>query len=210
MAILVFVSKMTDVTVGSASRLFTPYYGYIIAVLVVYIHDRAIRGCWFKMLAYLSFMVAGLLTIMSPGHPLWPVKSFLANNKDNNSRLVKRMETVYSAYLSRYDAFRPLVDLLPSDANVVGMVQFDQIETSVWRPFGTRRVFHVTQEDTTETVRTRGIKYILVGEPFLQDNKTTSDDWAQKMGGKVIARQVLLLRAAVGPVVWYVVQLNAD
>lgn len=207
-ASLVFISKMTQPTIGSASRLFTPYYGFIIAIIAVYIHDQAVRGRWFRVMAYLTFIVAAGLTILSPGHPLWPVKTFLARFEDSDSRFIKRMDTVYSAYRVRHDAFRPLLELLPADAKVVGMDQVDQLETSVWRPFGSRRVFHVTNADTAETVKERGIQYLLIGDPHLQAIGITSAEWAHKMGGTVIASKELLLRAASGHVVWHIVKVN--
>ena len=88
------------------------------------------------------------------------------------------------------------------------MDQFDQLETSVWRPFGSRRVYHVTKSDTAETIRKRGIQYLLVGDPHLNDIGITSAEWARQMGGTVFASKELLLRAASGHVVWHIVKVN--
>src|SRR6185436_18163792 len=102
-------------------------------------------------------------------------------------------------------AFGPIRKSLPADASPLGLITFDDPETSLWRPFGLRRILHVKSIDTGGEVRARGIKYVLVneqktGEPFEQ--------WLQRMNGRLLETRELRLRAGKPPFVWHLVELN--
>jgi hypothetical protein len=56
----------------------------------------------------------------------------------------------------------PLRSALPPDEKLVGVITFDDPETSLWRPFGSRKILHVAPDDTGEQIRRWGVRYVLV------------------------------------------------
>jgi hypothetical protein len=126
-----------------------------------------------------------------------------------SNRLVQRLKTVYSVYADRHEAFAPLLASLPDDASVVGLVTFDDPETSLWEPFGKRRIRHVIPGDSATDLQAEGIRYVLVGrEKFNQLFREPFEQWLGKMNGKVIATVVLRLRAGTNPTDWVIVDLG--
>ena len=89
------------------------------------------------------------------------------------------------------------------------MVTFDDPETSLWRPFGSRRVEHVGPHDTAADLKRRGIEYVLIkGEILGQWFQCPLDDWLKRMNAQVIQTLPLNLRASRGALDWYLVKLQ--
>jgi hypothetical protein len=126
-----------------------------------------------------------------------------------DSRLLARLREVYFVYRGRNDGFAPIRALLPPDLKVLGMVTFDDPETSLWRPFGSRRIEHVCSGDTAVELKQRGIEYILVREEVLGLwFKCPPNDWLKRMNAQVIQTIPLNLRASRGAMDWYLIKLQ--
>jgi hypothetical protein len=115
---------------------------------------------------------------------------------------------VYAVYRDRNDAFAPARAALPPDLKILGLIAFDTPETSLWRPFGSRRIEHVFPGHTRGDLKRRGIEYVLVQtESFENWFGCPPDDWVKKMNAQVVQKIPLQLRAASGPRDWYLVKL---
>jgi hypothetical protein len=198
---------------GCPARYLAPFYPLLVAPLLA---GTAVAGLvrhkkpW-AWAGAIIFLLAALLLVVSPSRPLWPASTVLrALGADNSSRpLVRRAWTVYHVYGERADAFAPALEALPPGTQVVGLVTADDPETSLWRPFGSRRLVHVTCADSPEQNRQRGVKYLLVSSPALtQHCGLALDDWLREKQMTLIRRLSLELRAEKGPVDWYLVQQN--
>jgi len=164
-----------------------------------------VRRCWWQAAARVVLVIAAGLLIVSPARPLFPVLTLLGKLPHPPARLVE----VYSVYRERHDAFAPVRAVLPAGVTVLGMTTFDDPETSLWRPFGSRRIEHILPEDTAADLKARGIGYVLVrGEVFGTWFPGAMDDWLAKMDAQVVQKLSLDLRAAQGPADWYLVKLN--
>ena len=120
-----------------------------------------------------------------------------------------RQREVYSVYHERNDAFAPVRAVLPPDVKVLGLITYDDPETSLWRPFGSRRIEHVCPQDTAADLKRRGIEYILVRPSiFGVPSAATPEDWCRQMNAEVVRKIPLNLRAARGVLDWYLVKLN--
>ncbi|HZV35178.1 MAG TPA: hypothetical protein VFB72_11450, partial [Verrucomicrobiae bacterium] len=207
--LMVFAFKAQ--VVHSATRLILPYYALLIVPCLLFGFDaRLFRRGWWKSLVAIVFGVALLLTILAPARPLWPANSTLAKLKQSHpsSKLIARVQSVYSIYQNRANGFAPLVAALPKDANVFGLFTFDDPETSLWWPLGSRRIEHVTPEDTREQLASRGIRYVIA--PAYNSALTVSaDDLIKKYDAKVVAKVPLLLRSIPGKMDWYILDINA-
>ncbi|MGH7991568.1 MAG: hypothetical protein ACREDS_15435, partial [Limisphaerales bacterium] len=147
---------------SAIARVLTPYYALLIPIaLTGRGHGRLVKKIWWRAAAFAVFLVAGLLVVISPARPLFPVQTILQGLRANgsNSKLFRRVNEVYSVYENRNDAFAPAKNLLPPGVKILGLVTFDDPETSLWRPFGSRRVVHVCPGDTPDYLKSRGVEY---------------------------------------------------
>jgi len=149
------------------------------------------------------------LLIVSPARPLFPVGALLKTIHTAAGRhpSLARVETVYSVYHERNDAFAPARATLPPDLKTLGLIAFDTPEASLWRPFGSRRIQHICPGDTSGDLERRGIKYILAQtDGFEGWFGCPLDDWVRRMNAQVVQIIPLQLRAATLATDWYLVK----
>ena len=210
-AVSLFV-LMTQSNLLAAGRLLTPYYALLVPMLLVGGgHERLLTRRWWRASAFAVFLIAAGLLVVSPPRPLFPVGMFLekVHTAAAQHPALKRMETVYSVYRDRSDGFAPARAALPPDVKVLGLITYDDPETSLWRPFGSRRIDHICPGDTAADLKQRGIEYVLVREEFLRSGFNCSlDDWLKQMNAQVVQKIPLNLRASKGALDWYLVQLR--
>ena len=192
---------MTKSGMTTAARVSAPFYLLFLPALLRSPAQTAIvRSKWWRKLAVAVFLMGALLLILSPARPLWPAQTILSRVNASSHPLLQRAQTVYSVYATRYRAFDAAIALLPPGLKTLGFVSFDDPETALWRPFGSRRILHVKGEDSLADLRRRGIEYVLVNS---QQAKLVLgvpvEEWAQRLGGSVVAEVDLRLRASYGP-----------
>lgn len=189
------------------ARLLSPYYGLLLPPLLALAgQESVVRKNWWRVSALAVFLMAAGLLVISPPRPLFPVLTILSKMPHPPARV----QTVYAVYRERNDAFAPVRAALPPDLKVLGLVTFDDPETSLWRPFGSRRIEHVIRNDTAADLKARGIEYVLVkpeafGGKWLDG---TADEWCRRMNAKVVQNIPLHLRADAGQLDWYLIRLN--
>jgi hypothetical protein len=209
-SLLVFMAKSGLSGVG---RLAAPFYLLCIpALLVGGGQARIVRAGWWRGAALAVFGLAGLLLVLSPARPLWPANWVLASvDTRGGHALLARARVVYGVQSQRGDAFGPARKLLPPDLKVLGLITFDDPETSLWRPFGGRRIEHVTPKDTADDLRKRHIRYVLLsGQKFEELFQRPLDPWLAEMHATRVGQVTLQLRATAGPSDWLLVKLGAD
>ena len=192
---------MVQVGVVGTARYLLPFYPLLVAPMLtgadagVFFRRRLWRG-----LGLTAFAISAVLLIITAPRPLWPAKTVLhsLNAEHADSRLLNRAWNVYDAYDVRANGLAPVIAALPPEANPLGYLAFDEPETSLWRPFGSRRIMHFTLEDSPADLRARGIKFALVSEIFLtQHSGMKPADWLVRMNAeplqhfefKLIARE---------------------
>lgn len=209
---LVVLYFFTQSGLGCPARYLAPLYLLLVApVLRLHRAGELIRKTWWRWLAYLGFILAALLVMVTPPRPLWPAQTLLrAIHADTaTSPTLKRIWTVYSVYGARSDGFSPIKEILPPDLKTLGLLTFDDPETSLWKPFGSRRIIHVTRADTTQSLRDKGVELVLVSEYILADHqKTTMDEWIKRFDAELVSSLDLTLRATRGPTLWHLVRLR--
>ena len=209
--VISLLAVMAESNLAGIARILTPYYLLLLPPLLAGSgHELLVKRTWWRVAAGGVFLLAAGLLIISPARPLFPARSISEEIWTSNSRLLARIKEVYSVYRSRNDGFAPARAALPPDLKVLGLVTFDDPETSLWRPFGSRRIEHVMREDTAADLKARGIEYILVkpdafGGKFLDG---TSDEWCARMNATIVQKIPLNLRAAVGATDWHLIRLN--
>jgi len=156
-------------------------------------------------------LIAFPVLILTPGRSLWPAKTSLAKLHAARpaSHGLERALDVYKVYSIRSDPLAQVRELLPEKISVVGfMAAEDDIDISMWRPFGGRIAKHVLVTDSADQIRQRGIDYIVVGGLNLKLRGASLEDWLHRTGAQVVARTTVTVKVAEGPQPWYIVRLK--
>jgi hypothetical protein len=199
---------MCKLAASGAVRYLAPYYLLLMMGLLRSASQvLVVKQSWWRACALVAMTLAAFLIILSPARPLWPAGWFWQHfgGQMQNSRLCMRALAVYTVYGDRGDAFAPAVAILPADVSVLGLITDDDPEASLWHPLGARRIRHVLVNDSGESVRRRGIKYVLVKVQLLRE---PWDQWLRRMNARMLAAVNLRLRAAGEPSVWRLVELE--
>jgi hypothetical protein len=194
------------------ARVLTPYYALLLPPLLACAgHNRLVKFFWWRATAFAVFFIAAGILIISPARPLFPAGIFLEKIHAAAAQhpSLARAETVYSVYAARNDAFAPAKEILPPGVKILGLITYDDPETSLWRPFGSREIKHVSPADTASDLKARGIEFVLVkGDAFGKWFNGSLDDWLKKMDAQVIQKIALRLRAGTPASDWYLVKLD--
>jgi hypothetical protein len=207
-ALLAYCMKSGMVT---GARLISPYYPLLLPlVLVLPGSSKVVRSAPWRILVWMNFLLAIAVLAPTPGRPLWPAQTILAKLHAAHpaSRAVGRALNVYKVYGERFDPLAAVRAWLPQSAKVVGfMGTEDDIDISLWRSLGSRRVEHILLADSTEEIQRKGIQYVVVGGFSLAQNKTTLEAWLGRTQAELIAKTTATVKVAEGAQPWYLVRL---
>jgi hypothetical protein len=193
-----------------AARLISAYYPLLLPLLLIGAeHVVIVRRRWWRAAAWGVMLLAVPVLVLTPGRPLWPARTVLSRLVawKPESRLLTRALAVYSVYDVRSDPLASVRALLPPGLSVVGfMGTADDIDISLWRPFGTRRVRHILLSDSLEQIQERHIQYAVIGEVNLLQSSTTFAEWQAKTKAELVATVIGTMTVTQGPHPWYVVR----
>jgi hypothetical protein len=172
------------------SRIISPYYALLLP-LVLFVTDsgRAVRTLSWRSLAGLVFAFAFIALVLNPARPLFPAQTLMAWAGEHfpGSRIVERAGVVYSVYRERHDVLAPLRHAAPESEPVLGLVTMATVETSLWRPFGTRRIVRLDKDTSPAGAQRLGVRYLVIdvdgAEKVL---RRPVADWLQAMKGVVV------------------------
>ena len=208
-ALLVFCMKSGMVTGG---RLISPYYPLLLPWLLRRAgHASLVRHRWWRYLALGVILLAFPVIILTPGRPLWPARAILSKMQTLHlaPALVSRALKVYTVYFERSDPLANVRASLPPDLAIVGfMADGDDLDISLWRPFGKKRVDHILLSDSPDQIRQRQIHYVVVGGANLAAHRVSLSDWVQRTQAEVTATNTATLKVNEGPQPWYTVRIN--
>jgi hypothetical protein len=211
LALLAYCMKSGMVT---GARLISPYYPLLLPLLLIGKgQGELIRHWWWRALVWGVLLLALPVLVLTPGRPLWPARTVLsrAMSWKHGHQSITRALSVYTVYANRPDPLAAMRALLPAGLNRVGfMGTEDDIDISLWRPFGQRRVEHILLDDPAEAIRQRNLQHVVVGGFYLASNTNTLDAWVQRVGGAVLATNTATLKVSEGPQEWYLVRLSAN
>jgi hypothetical protein len=107
-------------------------------------------------------------------------------------------------------------EILPAQAREVGFHAFlaSSFETSLWRPFGSRRIRGISLDDPPGEMARRGLQYVVIGtespktmiggQPF----EKWFENWLTAQDGTVIGTANIPLLASQGTSTWYVARIR--
>lgn len=196
----------------SGGRLISPYYPLLLPlVLLITGSEKVVRSTFWRVLVWANFLLALVVLVVTPGRPLWPAQTILSKLHTTRpaSHAIERALEVYKVYGIRWDPLAKVRDFLPAAEKAVGFIASeDDIDISLWRPFGDRRVEHILLSDSVEMIRQRRIQYIIVGGFYLMEQGLTLEAWLARTDGKLIATVSATVKVSDGAQNWYVVRLG--
>jgi hypothetical protein len=205
------LALLSQSEVAPIGRIFASYYILMLPLLLRCPgHERLVKRAGWCFAVFVVFAAAALLLVISPARPLFPAKTVLNHIAagHSNSKLLARIDEVYSVYRERNHAFAPALGVLPSGLKTLGFVTYDDPETSLWQPYGSRRIVHVCPDDSAAYLRGEGIEYILAKPSLFGTQFPEFNDWLGQVNGRLAQKIQLNLRADSGASDWYLVKLN--
>ena len=202
------IFAMRKLNLSGGPRYLVGYYPLLVmGLLLSPVHSGLVRRNWWRAWAFFAYGLAGLLLVISPARPLWPAGWFLQQygSRLQSSRLGSRLLNAYTTKGSRANVFAPIVAALPADASVLGFYADDYPESSLWKPFGARRILHVKRSDSPDAIRQRGIKYLLLTTDRLQE---PWPEWLQRMDARELKMVKLKIQGHLPPLAWHLVELK--
>ena len=194
------------------ARLITPYYPLLLPLLLVgAAQSQIIRRRWWKALAALVFLLALAALIVTPPRPLWPANTILAKAvaAHPNQPQLQRAQKVYQVYRQRSDPLAAVREHFPPDLKAVGIMGTDDdLDISLYKPYGSRRVEPFFFEDSPEYIRKLGIEYAVVSGLNLGDKHATIEEWMQKAGAELLFTTNATMTVQQGSEPWYLVRLK--
>lgn len=207
-ALLAYMAKLGN---EAASRLLSPYYPLLVLpILLIPAQERLVRRRWWRILGLLSGLGALLALVLTPSRPLWPagrICAWLANECPHNLQF-RRAQTVYAVYSNRYNLLVPLSRQIPDAVPTIGVIDGeDDADASLWRPYGLRQVRYLT---ATDLRRPPDLEWLVIKQHAFEFQTGESlDAWVRRIGGSVVAREMIAAKASHEPDAWYVVRVSA-
>ena len=153
---------------------------------------------------FFSFVVL----IVSPDRPLWPAKTILTKlvAQHPHQPALARALNVYTTYSLRADPLNGVRDLLPASAKTIGFVAGgDDMDVSLRRPFGTRRVEHFFATEPPAEIG-QHVEYAVVGGYNLALKNIPFDYWLKQSGAELVTTTNATLKINEGSQPWYLVR----
>jgi len=168
LVLLVFMAKVGNL---HAARYLAPYYVLMLPLLIRKPgHDWVVRRRWWQVAAVLVMLCAVALTVGSRQRPLWPAQTVLGHLRRAYpaSGFLKQMYDAYTFPAEWSGDKAPARRLLPAGETRIGFACLGVPETCLWRPFGSRQVVHVLDQERGPEIARRGLRHIIVDDRAVQ------------------------------------------
>ena len=162
-----------------------------------------------RVLAGFAVASCALMLVLTPSRPLWPARAALGALKQRTaSPLIARAFDVYETYARRADVLAPVRALLPAEVKRFALVTHNDIETSLWRPFGAREFIHVIPGTSRGEIERRGIDVVVMNLGVVSAFTPRPGEWLASLGGTTLGEVEVRATASGAPFRWRVVRLS--
>ena len=206
-ALLAYFSRAGMTTV---SRHIAPFYPFFFALcLCPRVNNTVVKHRFWRFAAGAAMISSLIMVAIVPSRPLWPSNTVLAKVDATSPKILQRAKAGYQVYAGRSDGLGPLRDALPKDTTVMGYLNHGTSpELPLWKPYMTRVVHHVILGETVNSLRSKGIRYLVLNTDHFEANRgITPEKWVEKEGLTVKKRLSLKLMARFEPSDWWVVEV---
>jgi len=208
LALFVMFSKSGLSGIG---RYMAPYYLLLVSPFLTSPGLPAfLKSRIWKSAVILSFAALMPTIMLNAARPLWPALTILDKIKGHGHShpILNRADDVYSGYRTRPETLVPLARLLPESAKHVGLLSGNTPETSLWKPFGSRKVSHILSTDTLDSIRASGIEYVVAGKRTMSENGFPPfEEWQSQTGATIVGEVQITVLVRYGQESWYVLRI---
>jgi hypothetical protein len=187
------------------ARLLAPYY----PVLTLFFLRQPAQTWWiatrsWRCLAILAIGSTWIALLVSPARPILPMARLAGFwSGQDGSTLATRAKVVYETYARRADPYPELVAGIPVTAKEVSFLGApDDAEISLWRPYGTKRVYRLRWDERPST------PWVLVRADVVQTEAGGGQAWLRRWDAQVVNRQLVRVKASGGLEEWWLVKIN--
>lgn len=209
LSLLAYCMKTGMVT---PARLIAPYYPLLLPALLIGVgQSQVVRRGWWRAAAGVVLLLALAALVLTPPRPLWPWRPVLSRAlaAHPNQRQLLRAQTVYEVYAHRSDPLAGMRQWFPPGLKVIGfMGTDDDLDISLWKPFGSRRVEPFLFSDSPAKIHELGIEYAVVSGLELDVKGSSIGDWLQKSGAELLDTTNATMTVSQGPEPWYFVHIK--
>jgi len=202
------LAYMMKIGAPATGRLLAAYYPLLLLPLLLHPTQETLgRRRWWRRLCLLAGMTALIPLALTPSRPLWPAGQVFdaLQRRFPRSGQIARARNVYETYRDRNDLFAPIRQHLPPSASVIGLIDADDMETSLWRPYGARRVELLTESNR---VHHPDLEWVVVKNSLLGANPDAFDQWLKQTGGMLVDQETITERVKSGPERWSLVRFE--
>jgi hypothetical protein len=203
LSLLVFMVKLGSESTG---RLLAAYYPLLLLPILVHPSQETwVRARWRQVLAAWVGATALLVLALSPARPLWPAQTVLGwfSEKLPGNQLVLRAQRVYDVYGRRNDAFAGLRAQIPDSVSTIGVIEnMDDLECSLWRPFGRRTVVDLVELQRPD------IEWVVVKDRIVTNNFRSFEQWTRDTGGSFVSSEMITSKVQAGPEKWSLIRFT--
>lgn len=208
--VVVFMAKIGTFENG---RQLASYYILLFPLLLASPGQAVlVRQRWWTTVARLVLVLSAGLLIISRDRPLFPAQSIIARleAKYPNSKFIGNIKATYAqtpAFMAQREYLR---QILPPDETVLGFAPGIDCPagSSVWLPYGQRRVIEVLPGDAPEQLRAEEIHDVVIEDVFLKRLQDTPEQWLAQYHGVMIAHWNFLEDPYEPPKEFYLVHLE--
>jgi len=204
------LAYMMRIGAPATGRLLAAYYPLLLLPILLHpTQEKLVRKQWWKKLGLLAGMVALIPLVLTPSRPLWPGERFFdaLQRRFPQSAQIARAHETYKIYGDRNDVLAPIRQHLPPSASVVGLIEDGgDVETSLWRPYGTRRIVLLTG---TNLFQRPNLEWVVVKNHVLGADPTAFAQWLKQKGGILVDQEAIAETVTQGPETWSLLRFEA-
>jgi hypothetical protein len=180
---------------------------YPFLILPMLLMDRngtIVRSRAWKISALFVFLIAIVILVLTPVHPLWPAVTVIRSLQARfpHSASLQRARDVYEVFTQRADVFSEVRSVIPASEKRVGLVSNVDVEGSLWRPFGTRRFIHIPSNASAEQVK--DLNCIVAKRDLLEFHWKDGVEHLSRLGFKKVTTVPVRQLASAPPLDWYI------
>jgi len=192
---LLLVIFMAKVGTATNARYLATMYPFLL-VPILWRSAPIDRSRLWRGTAYFASLVTIFLLITSRQRPLFPVQTICSalHARFPHANAVLKIRNAYAYYQEHSNLMAQLAADLPKSAKSVGYAtDVGFLESALWLPFGSRRVYRFTGGEDPQEIRSKAIRYMVVEEePALRaSGAKDATDWLARYHATSLARYPL-------------------
>lgn len=198
-----------------SARYLASHYPLLVPLFLIR-QTETVRRRWFRWCAILVMVCSMALVVISRYRPLFPVQTLttMLEQRFPNAGFVDQFVRSY-AFIQQLNELTPLHRAIPPAEQVVGYatthwnIHGSIHEVPLWRPFGQRRVRRILPEDSATTLRSHGVRYVLLDTSELSGRGDFNlQSWLERFDAVLVAEEPVIPHPERPPVSHYLIRLR--